>query len=87
MGETRDAKLPVFFGNARRIFAVYGNKGLEFDPAPRQGFGKLNAGARCGRIGIDRVVQNTETALVSELFVSRADILRLAQAKAALVSV
>ena len=78
MLQSLDAELFVFHRQCRLVGAGQHDERREIG-ARRQSFGELEAGARRGGIGIDRVIEHAEAVLLAQPFVLRAHVGDLAQ--------
>ncbi len=79
MLQALDAKLLLVGGDRRTVDARHRNERQEVGALARQGLGELEAGARRGRIGIDRVIEQPESVLFTQALELRTDVGNLAQ--------
>ncbi len=67
--EAFDAELPVFYGQRGLVLSGHADERREIGALAGQVLGELEAGARRGRVGIDRVVQQPEAVLFAQALV------------------
>ena len=79
MPQALDAELLFFRGDRGLVVAGERDEGRKIGALAGQILGKLEAGARRGRVRIDRVVENAKTVLIAQQFVGLTDVRDLAQ--------